>query len=595
MKFKVCFICIVVLSLSSAADAYVYSFEKVPSGKITRPVQKQTSSIVRRSVSNDDDIADYNAVITELQNRVNENPNDYTLYPPLIEAYLKTNKYENAYEDLIFLYSLKNSNKLSASILQDIEKLRLKITERSKYSRSKSQLFVDLAVLNLICGNSAEAEKSIKKASFQTTNPKIYIDALKHIVDSTRNYENGLSYTNLYMMNNPISDDIKNEIIKLRVYFYTNLGQHENALNEQISLIQGKTLDNDTIYETYKLLLRTNASDDKILKTLFNENIKNKEKCYYNLYNILIENNSYDDARAYSEKLEKQYPDSLSTAFLKAERLLKEGQINQVVEILNSVSDKLTNDEDIIIYNRLMASISRTPDKEALKLFNQGYPDKALDLLGGKNIPQTPNILAFKARCCMELGRMQEALEYLNRAISLDSENLFVNLQFGNYYYANKEFELSRNYAEKCLQLDPANEFANLLIDKLNEADAQQYISQIISTYEAQNYKETSRLIAQAIKIAPKAAILYYYQGLTNIAENNYAASTASLYKALELDKTNYYTYYYLGIAFDNLAEYENAYNYYLQFLKLLPPDHLGESEKIEYAKSRISKLQNLL
>ena len=281
MKFKVCFICIVVLSLSSAADAYVYSFEKVPSGKITRPVQKQTSSIVRRSVSNDDDIADYNAVITELQNRVNENPNDYTLYPPLIEAYLKTNKYENAYEDLIFLYSLKNSNKLSASILQDIEKLRLKITERSKYSRSKSQLFVDLAVLNLICGNSAEAEKSIKKASFQTTNPKIYIDALKHIVDSTRNYENGLSYTNLYMMNNPISDDIKNEIIKLRVYFYTNLGQHENALNEQISLIQGKTLDNDTIYETYKLLLRTNASDDKILKTLFNENIKNEPKTIY--------------------------------------------------------------------------------------------------------------------------------------------------------------------------------------------------------------------------------------------------------------------------------------------------------------------------
>ena len=594
MKFKVCFICIVIFSLSSASDAYVYSIEKAPSGKIMRPVSKQTSSIVRRSV-NTDDIADYNAVINELQNRINENPNDYTVYPPLIEAYLKTNKYENAYEDLIFLYSLKNSNKLSDSILQDIEKLRLKITERSKYSRSKSQLFVNLAILNLICGNSAEAENSIKKASFQTTNSQIYIDALKLIIDSTRNYEHGLSFTNLYMMNNQISGDIKNEIVKLRVYFYTNLGQYENALNEQISLIQGKTLDNNTLYETYKLLVRANASDDKILKTLFNDDIKNKDKCYYRLYNILIENNSFEDARIYREKLEKQYPDSLSTAFLKAERLLKEGQINQVVEILNSVSDKLASDEDIVIYNRLMASISKTPDKEALKLFNQGYPDKALDLLEGKNIPQTPNILAFKARCCMELGRMQEALDFLNRAISLDGENLFVNLQFGNYYYVNKEFELARKYANKCLQIDSSNEFANLLIDKLNEVDAQQYITQIISTYEAQNYKETSRLISQAIKIAPKAAILYYYQGLTNIAENNYAASTASLYKALELDKTNYYTYYYLGIAFDNLAEYENAYSYYLQFLKLLPPDQLGESEKIEYAKSRITKLQNLL
>ena len=594
MKLKVCLSIVLFFAISSAAEAYIYSIEKSPSGKIVKPSSKQTSSIVRRSVS-DDDIADYNIVISELQNKINENPQDYSLFPPLIEAYLKTNKFSNAYEDLLFLNSIKNSGRLSDIVIQDIDSLRLKTIERSKYSRFGSPVFVNIALLNLICDNYTDAENYIRKAAFQTTNPEMFLEALKVVIDTTKNYEGGISFTNIYIKNNQLTPENKNNLNKLRVYFYTNLGRYDYALQEQISYIDGKVLDDITIYETYKLLVKNNSSDDKVLKVLFGEESKNKDRCYYRLYNILVDNNAYEDAKIYSSKLEKQYPASIYTAFYKSEKLLLEGQINQVVEILNSISDKLTNDEDIIIYNRLMASISRTPDKEALKLFNQGYPDKALELLEGKNIPQTPNILAFKARCCMELGRMQEALDFLNRAISLDSENLFVNLQFGNYYYANKEYETARKYAQKCLQIDSENTYAIMLTDKLNEVDAQQYVSQIISTYEAQNYKETERLIEQALKISPKSAILYYYQGLTNIAENNYAASTASLYKALELDSSNPYTYYYLGIAFDNLSEYENACSYYIQFLKKLPPEELGESEKIEYAKARINKLQNLL
>lgn len=596
MKFKVCLILTAIFTfISYDAHAYVYSLEKTPSGKIVRPMPKQSSSIVRSSVNMDEDIADYSKVITELQEQINLNPDDYSLLVPLVDAYLKTKKYENAYEDLEYLNSLKNSGKLSEEVLQDIEKLRVKTMDRGKYSRDKSSLFLNVAVINLICDNFAEAEKNIRKASLNTVNHKMYVDALKLVIDSSADYENGLLFSNIYLTNNKIPEDIKKEIAKLRVYFFTNQGKYEDALNEQIEILQTADRDSGVLYETYKLLVRNNASDDKILRTLFGENCKNKEQCYYDLYNLLFENNNYDDAKAYGEKLEKQYPSSLSTAFLKAERLLKEGQINQVIEILNSVSDKLSRNEDIATYNRLMASISRTPDKEALKLFNQGYPEKALELLDAKNIAQTPNILAFKARCCMVLNRMQEALDYLNRAISLDSDNLFVNIQFGNYYYVTKDYETARQYAEKCLQIEPDNEFAMQLLDKLNELDASDYISQIIDTYEAQNYEETERLIDEALKIAPNSAVLYYYQGLTYIAKNNYAASTASLYKSLELDSSNIFTYYYLGITFDNLSEYENAYNCYVQFLKLLPPDELGESDKIQHAKSRINKLQKLL
>ena len=63
------------------------------------------------------------------------------------------------------------------------------------------------------------------------------------------------------------------------------------------------------------------------------------------------------------------------------------------------------------------------------------------------------------------------------------------------------------------------------------------------------------RLINEALSINKKDSALYYYQGLTYIAMNNYAAATAPLYKALELDKNNVIAYFYLGLAFDNLSE----------------------------------------
>lgn len=596
MKVKVYLLsAAILLSGLSCAFAYTYSLEKVPSGKIDRPVSKQTSSIIKSSINKDEDIADYNLIIEELQNKIAQNPNDYSLFPPLIEAYLKTNKYEEAYFDLEYLNSLKNGQKLSQDVLYDLDKLRQKLAEKTKYMQNKTSLLINLALINLIFDRYTDAENCLKKAALRTTNHKLYLNALKLIIDTDGNYENGIILSNSYIENNNLSDMTRKEIKKIKVYFYINLGQYEDALSEQISILQGTPNDSEALYSTYNLLIKCKASEDKILKTLFSENSKNKEQCYYDLYKLLIKQNNYEDANFYSTKLEKQYPKSLNAAFLKAENLIREGQLNKVPEVLNSVSDKLVRDEDIAAYNRLMALVSKAPDKEALRLFEQGYPNKALELLEDNNIPDTASILAFKARCCIELKRMQQALEYLNKALYLDSENLMVNLQFADYYFINGDYEVSRKYAEKALQMDSQNKSVLKLIDKLNEIEAAPYINQIATALESQNYKEASRLIGYALDIAPNSSILYYYQGLNYIAGNNYAASTGSLYKSLELDRSNILAYYYLGIAFDYLAEYENAYENYAKFLRLLPRDELGESEKIEHAKSRINKIQHLL
>ena len=103
------------------------------------------------------------------------------------------------------------------------------------------------------------------------------------------------------------------------------------------------------------------------------------------------------------------------------------------------------------------------------------------------------------------------------------------------------------------------------------------------------------RLIDEALKIDPNSSVLYFYRGLAYIDQSNYAASTASLYKSIELDPNNALAYYFLGIAFDNLSEYKNALIYYKKFLEILPANELGESERAEYAQTRINALNKLM
>ena len=99
------------------------------------------------------------------------------------------------------------------------------------------------------------------------------------------------------------------------------------------------------------------------------------------------------------------------------------------------------------------------------------------------------------------------------------------------------------------------------------------------------------QLVDSAMAIYQKDSVLYYYKALIYIAMNNYAAATAPLYKSIELDSKNILCYFYLGIAFDNLSEKDNALENYKKFVENLPSDDYGESEKLEYAKTRIEKL----
>lgn len=584
MKLK---LCLLLLILSIGYDSLAASVVENNNARMTG----KPTSIVRSSYyDNNTSSADYSMILEELKTKVDKNPNNYSLYVPLIDAYIKTKNYKDAFNELSFLLSLKDQNKLSDSILKQIQQLYMKTAEANRYSRSNSPVYVNLAMMSLILNNNDLAEKYIKKAVVNVSDSELMIDGIKTVFDYTGNLDGAVSVCNLYSsLNKSDNPDLR----RLKISYLLQSNNITAALNEYQDYIKNPNVDDNAMrYEIYEVLAAKNSSDKEIIKTLYPATIEDESFCYFDLYKLLQSSDSYTDAKKYAAKLEKSYPNSVYTGIVKAEALMQAGKVDEAKEVMEALKSKLTTTGDIEIYNSIVASMSAQPVQEAFSLFNQGHYQSALSIV--EKLPSSVGTLALRARCYIELGQMQNALDLLNQAMAIGSDSFVVNGQFGYYYYALGDYTTARKYINSCLSEQPDYEPALVLLDKLNQVDAQRYVNQIISAFDAQNYAEAMRIINKALKIDPKSAELYYYKGLTYIAQNNYAASTAALYKSLELDNSNVLSYYFLGIAFDNLSEHQNALANYKKFVQLFPDDEYGESDKIRYAQSRIKKLQGI-
>ena len=300
----------------------------------------------------------------------------------------------------------------------------------------------------------------------------------------------------------------------------------------------------------YKALKEKSKSDKEIIKVLFPK--LPASEGYYELYKM-EENEKMDMIAA---KLIKEYPDSPEANLIKASNLIKENKNDEALKLLNSIRSQITSEIEINDYNILLSEISSQPINEAEKLMDSGYPKKALELLENENIQESPELYCLKAKCYIALNEMQMALENLNNAMAMDSENPGVYLAFINYYIETGDTETARNYIEQAKELKSINEDNN--VDEIvnytkivNKMDAEKYVDKITELYEQQRYEEAWNEIEKALKISDDVSSLHFYKGLVYIAKNNYAASTSEFYKAIELDENSVLSYYYLALAFD--------------------------------------------
>lgn len=557
---------------------------------IQRSNYAQPTNIIRTNKNEVYSNYDYEAInnaIKELKNQIKKSPNNYLLTVALADLYLKTKQFDKSFAELVYLNNLNQGNKLQQSEKQALSSLYNTLKSVYVYESNKSPIYSNMAILALIIGENDKAEKYINAAATGIGKNELLFPALIKVFNQTQNYTNAINICDRIINLKP--SDIQAR--KVKAMYLLQMGDKDGAIKEYSIVSATDGTDLEIKYELFNLLKSKNYSHKDIIYEIYKNDNLNPQDAYYNLAQMLLKNNNMEMAGEYAKTLIEKYPDSANGYILLAEIYRKEGKLQEAYEVLSKIRDRADSTEAVAQYNVLLAKLSDEPLKEANSLMATGLYKEAIDVLNTASQENLYIILA-QARANYFAGNKQSALDYLNKAMTLYPNNSDVLCAFAYIYKQEGDIESAQKYIKESLTINPNNNTAKDLSKLINKSEADNYVNDIIRSFETQNYEETMKLINEALEISPDYGLLHYYKGLTYIAQNNYASSTASLYKSLAEDKNNIMPYFYLGIAFDNLSEPENALVYYEKFLKLLPSDAYDESEKRNYAQSRVEKLK---
>lgn len=573
---------VVLLSLSSSVYADTIVERKI----VPRRTAIQSTNMVFSDSKYNVNKNTLDVAIKELQDKISQNTDDYSLYASLSNLYIKAKQYDNAYDELVFLNHLASKDLLDKETLSEVSEIKNNLTKLIRYERNWFGLYSNLAIVNLILKDNQGAQQCILSASRKISDAEMFADVFSKVYSAPATYESAIETLDKILAVNPTEVSLK----KLKSSYYLQMGRKDDAIKEMVSVLATNKDDSDLRYQLYTLLQDKNLKEKDLIKKLYPNQTVEYEKVYSELAKMLFDKNDIAEAKKFATALVTKFPQNADGYIMLSEINLKEGNLKEAYEALKYCRDKVNDNDAVAKYNVLLAKLSDEPVKEADSLMNNGLYAQALSVLESAS-QENLYVILGTARANYFLNNKQVALDGLNKAMTLYPNNADVFYYFAYVFYKEGDIESARKYLEKTFSVNPSHTYAKQLLDLLNKTDADKYTNQIISAFEAQNYDEAMRLTDEALAINPKDAALYYYKGLTYIAMNNYASATAPLYKSIDIDKTNTLAYFYLALSFDNLSEPENALTYYKKFIQLLPKDELGESEKLNYAKARIEKL----
>ncbi|MBQ8887673.1 MAG: tetratricopeptide repeat protein [Candidatus Gastranaerophilales bacterium] len=582
MKHKFCLLLGLIFTINSCAYANSIVQNRFPK----RNSAIQSTNINLESVDTTFSQNSFLPAIQEVKNQLSINPTDYSLNINLANLYLKSNEFENAFNELVYLNKLKEQKKLDSEELDELKTLYATQKNNLRVARYKSNLYTCLAILALLNNDNLMAETYINEMLNTGANSKIIAETISLVYSSTQNKQKGIEACDKIVSKYP--NDIKAREIKAKLLLETN--NTDEAINEYIILVGLNHENNDIKYRLYKLLESKNYSEDNIVTKLYSAYPIKKESAYYDIATILLENNDIEAAKYFADILAKSKEGTVQGNMLLAEIYRKQGNLKESYNALNEVKNNVNDKSEIESYNVQLAKLSNNPIEEAKKLNKQGLHNQALKLLEEQN-QNDLSVILETASAYFHSGDKKSALEELNKGLSLYPNKTETHNFFAYIYMTEKDFETARKYLDEANKINPNNKQIANSYKELGILEAKEFIPQIEKFIEQENYNEATRLVDDALKTSKNVPQLYFYKALTQIAQNNYAASTANLYKCIELEPRNYLAYFYLAIAFDNLSEYSNAKTNYQKFVNLVPKEAFEETERINYAKSRIAKL----
>lgn len=201
-------------------------------------------------------------------------------------------------------------------------------------------------------------------------------------------------------------------------------------------------------------------------------------------------------------------------------------------------------------------------------------------------VPDQPGILTSSAILLQQLGRIEDAIALLMRAIAKRPDHMAPQLALGSLFYATGQYDESARCYFNVLQVHPRqpdvhNNLANVL---LRQGDPEKAVT---------HYRT-------AIEIKPDYADAHGNLGNALLELNQLDESIAQNRRALALNPARFESYNNLGIAYQALGRFEEATAAFEQALLLSPdeaPAHLNLANmtKFEPNDRRLPKLKRML
>jgi len=176
-------------------------------------------------------------------------------------------------------------------------------------------------------------------------------------------------------------------------------------------------------------------------------------------------------------------------------------------------------------------------------------------------------------------GEDEKAIDYLNKALDLDADNVEGNVHLGDIYTNQNEIDKAISYLEKAVSIDPENflgykllgqnyltqEKYDMAIEMLEKASSMSNNDPIVlynlsyAYLQKEDYAGASNIAEKILtlpEIEPGAkAEAYILIGISNIHKESYNEAIEALNKAIEADSSNCDSYQLLAHAYNKAGK----------------------------------------
>ena len=190
-----------------------------------------------------------------------------------------------------------------------------------------------------------------------------------------------------------------------------------------------------------------------------------------------------------------------------------------------------------------------------------------------KTKPMTANIYIAIANTYRQANMPYNSIKYFQEAKKLEPVNSEIYYNIGLVYMELNRLEDAKENLEKSINLNNENKKAQNLLAFVNQKMTTGIINKAYQDFENKNYIQAFSTLDSGIRVVPNNAQLYYYRGLVEEAMNRNAASVIDFQKAIELNPGYYMAYYYLGKTYEKIKDEKSALVAYERFLSMEPDD----------------------